>query len=263
MNKLLLQYTLSLRLLIFTCLTVLQCLVLGNGSVKAQAVGDVGIGTNTPYQSAALDISSTTKGLLIPRLTNAQRATLQTSFGTNQAAANGMMIYNTSSSTFNYWNGTQWRDVGVASTPLNGTQWFVGASLPPGGLAPNLSSLGNSGDLYLDGLTGFVYVKQGSSWAPLRVGAANTHVNLKGIKATQAIATASVSNGASLKQTYVVTGALVGGAVSVSPDVELPDGLLIAYARVSAADTVEIKFVNVTGSAISLPTGNLSIVVTN
>lgn len=261
MNKLLLPYTLSLRSFIFTCLTALQCLLFSSSSVHAQAVGDVGIGTNTPYQGAALDISSTTKGLLIPRLTTAQRGVLQTSFGTNLAAANGMMIYNTTTSRFNYWNGTQWNDVGVTSTPLNGTQWFVGAGIPPGGLAPNLSSLGNSGDLYLDGLTGFVYVKQGSSWAPLRVGTANIHVNLKGIKATQAIIAGSVNS--SLKQTYAVVGALSGAAVSVSPDVELPDGLLIAYARVSAADTVEIKFVNVTGSAISLPTGNLSIVVTN
>ena len=263
MNKLLLQYTLSLRLLIFTGLTVVQCLLLGASSVQAQAVGDVGIGTNTPYQGAALDISSNTKGLLIPRLTTAQRTTLQNSFGTNQAAANGMMIYNTSSSTFNSWNGTQWRDVGVASTPLNGTQWFVGASIPPGGLAPSLSALGNSGDLYLDGLTGFVYVKQGSSWVPLRVGTANTHVNLKGIKATLPIEAGTVQVVPSLKQSYTVVGALPGGAVSVSPDVELPDGLVIAYARVSAVDTIEIKFVNVTGAAILLPTGNLSIVVTN
>jgi hypothetical protein len=263
MNKLLLQYTLSLRLLIFTCFTAVQCLLFSAGSVYAQAVGDVGIGTNTPYQGAALDISSTTKGLLIPRLTTAQRGVLQTSFGTNLMAANGMMIYNTSTSRFNYWNGSQWNDVGVTSTPLNGTQWFVGRGIPPGGLAPNLSSLGNSGDLYLDGLTGFVYVKQGSSWVPLRVGTTNIHVNLKGIKATQTIVAASVNGGSSLKQTYAVLGALAGGAVSVSPDVELPDGLVIAYARVLAANEVEVKFVNVTGSAIPLPTGNLSIVVTN
>ncbi len=263
MNKLLRPDTLALRLLVFACVTAIRLFVFDGSSVYAQAVGDVGIGTNTPYQSAALDISSTTKGLLIPRLTTAQRGVLQTSFGANQTAASGMMIYNTTTARFNYWNGTQWNDVGVTSTPLNGTQWFVGASLPPGGLAPNLSSLGNSGDLYLDGLTGFVYVKQGSSWTPLRVGTTNIHVNLKGVKATQTIVANPVPPNSSLKQTYTVLGVLAGGAVSVSPDVELPDGLLIAYARVSAANEVEIKFVNVTSSAISLPTGNLSIVVTN
>ncbi|WP_155977902.1 hypothetical protein [Pedobacter glucosidilyticus] len=262
MNKFLPAFMCSFRLPVFTCYLVCQYLLLSLNTVQAQAVGDVGIGTNTPYQSAALDISSTTKGLLIPRLTTAQRNTLQTSFGTNPTAANGMMIYNVSTSRFNYWNGAQWNDVGVTSTPLNGTQWFVGASIPPGGLAPNLSSLGNSGDLYLDGFTGFVYVKQGSSWSPLRVGTANIHVNLKGIKATQAIIAGSVSANSSLKQTYTVVGALPGGAVSVSPDVELLDGLLIAYARVSAVDTVEIKFINVSGAAIPLP-ANLSIVVTN
>nr|NQU94232.1 hypothetical protein [Bacteroidota bacterium] len=48
--------------------------------------GDVGIGTNSPHISAALDISSTNKGLLIPRLTTAQRTTKVT-------PANGLMVF--------------------------------------------------------------------------------------------------------------------------------------------------------------------------
>jgi hypothetical protein len=36
----------------------------------------------------------------------------------------------------------------------------------------------------------------------------------------------------------------------VSPASALDDGLMIAYARVSAANTVEVKFINTTGSAI-------------
>ena len=39
----------------------------------ATTVAQVGIGTITPDTSAALDITSTTKGLLIPRMTSAQR----------------------------------------------------------------------------------------------------------------------------------------------------------------------------------------------
>ena len=34
---------------------------------------NVGIGTTTPNASALLDVSSTTKGILIPRMTGAQR----------------------------------------------------------------------------------------------------------------------------------------------------------------------------------------------
>jgi hypothetical protein len=44
----------------------------------------------------------------------------------------------------------------------------------------------------------------------------------------------------------------VGGSVSISPAAALSDGLLIAYARVSAAGTVEVKFFNASGAAIDL-----------
>jgi hypothetical protein len=41
-----------------------------------------------------------------------------------------------------------------------------------------------------------------------------------------------------------VTGATTGSAVSVSPDLALPNGIVIAWARVSALNTVEIRFEN-------------------
>jgi hypothetical protein len=47
-----------------------------------------GIGTTTPHASAKLDISSTDKGLLIPRMTSAQR-------GLISLPANGLLVYQT------------------------------------------------------------------------------------------------------------------------------------------------------------------------
>lgn len=47
-----------------------------------------GIGTTTPNASAKLDISSTDKGLLIPRMTSAQR-------GLISLPANGLLVYQT------------------------------------------------------------------------------------------------------------------------------------------------------------------------
>ena len=41
--------------------------------LTATTYAQVGVGTTTPDASAALDITSPTKGLLIPRMTNAQR----------------------------------------------------------------------------------------------------------------------------------------------------------------------------------------------
>lgn len=74
-----------------------------------------------------------------------------------------------------------------------------------------------------------------------------------GAKTTKAVVTqniASVAAGASSVETFTVTGAGTTGAVSVSPQNALPDGLIISYARVSATNTVEVKFRNETGAAI-------------
>ena len=46
--------------------------------LTASTYAQVGIGTTTPDASSALDITSTTKGLLIPRMTAAQRDAITT-----------------------------------------------------------------------------------------------------------------------------------------------------------------------------------------
>ncbi|MBX3101711.1 MAG: hypothetical protein KF690_04320 [Bacteroidetes bacterium] len=62
---------------------------------------NVGIGTSSPHPKALLDIESTDKGVLIPRLTQAQIQAL----GTPPA---GLMLFNTDSGCFQYYNGAQW-----------------------------------------------------------------------------------------------------------------------------------------------------------
>jgi len=56
---------------------------------------NVGIGTRTPHSSAALEISDSTKGILIPRMTMAQRSAIQN-------PAEGLMVYQTDS-TKGFW----------------------------------------------------------------------------------------------------------------------------------------------------------------
>lgn len=67
------------RILFLTLIFLSVC------SLKAQ---NIGIGTPSPNASAQLDISSTTKGVLMPRLTTAQRNAIVN-------PAEGLMIYNT------------------------------------------------------------------------------------------------------------------------------------------------------------------------
>lgn len=62
---------------------------------------NVGIGTNTPNASALLDISSTTKGLLIPRMTNTQMNAIA-------SPAAGLMVFNTTDSLFYVRKNSGW-----------------------------------------------------------------------------------------------------------------------------------------------------------
>lgn len=61
--------------------------------------GNIGIGTITPAATALLDITSVSKGLLIPRMTTAQRDAIV-------SPATGLFLYNTSNSRFNVFNTT-------------------------------------------------------------------------------------------------------------------------------------------------------------
>ncbi len=65
-----------------------------------------GIGTQTPDINAILDISSTQKGLLLPRLNAAQLSTLT---ATLTAAQTGMMVTDATTGRTVYWNGIGWR----------------------------------------------------------------------------------------------------------------------------------------------------------
>lgn len=72
------------------------CLVLALVSFQAVAQ-NVGIGTNSPNAKAALEIKSSDKGVLFPRLTSAQRNAITD-------PPNGLHIYNTDERCLNYFD---------------------------------------------------------------------------------------------------------------------------------------------------------------
>jgi hypothetical protein len=73
--------------------------------------GGVGIGTTTPDGSAALEIKSTTKGLLLPRLSQAQRDAMGT--GSIAAPVPGLVVYQTDNTPGLYaYDGTAWVRLG-------------------------------------------------------------------------------------------------------------------------------------------------------
>lgn len=63
--------------------------------------GNVGIGTQTPDNSATLEINSQSQGMLVPRLTTAQRNSIS-------SPATGLIIFNTTTGCPNYYNNNQW-----------------------------------------------------------------------------------------------------------------------------------------------------------
>ena len=70
--------------------------------LTATTYAQIGINNETPDASAALDITSTTGGLLIPRMTETQRDAIS-------PAATGLMIYQTDGTAgFYYYNGSSW-----------------------------------------------------------------------------------------------------------------------------------------------------------
>lgn len=76
----------------------------------------VGIGTNSPNPSAALDISDSTKGILIPRLSTAEREAIAN-------PAEGLMVYQTDGiKGFWYFDGNSWKPIfnSTNNTAVNG-----------------------------------------------------------------------------------------------------------------------------------------------
>jgi hypothetical protein len=80
-----------------------------------QLTAQTGIGTTTPNAAAKLDVSSTEKGLLIPRMTKSQREAI-----TLSAAANGLLVYQTDDLAGFYVNTST--NTTVAWTRVN-TDW--------------------------------------------------------------------------------------------------------------------------------------------
>jgi len=93
----------------------------------------VGIGTNSPDVNAELDIESNSKGVLFPRLTDAQRDAIID-------PAEGLYIYNLDSHRFEYFNGTFW--MALAAIKVDTPDLFISEYSEP--------TSGNGSDKYIE-----------------------------------------------------------------------------------------------------------------
>lgn len=111
------------------------------------ANAQVGIGTNNPNPSAAVDITSTSKGLLIPQMTAAQRTAI-----TNPAT--GLLVIQTDSTAGFYYNAgtpaapnwlnlsayTLQQNINTNGKTISGDDTNAGMQIDPGGLLQSIGT---------------------------------------------------------------------------------------------------------------------------
>ena len=169
----------------------------------------------TPDPIAALDIQSTTKGLLIPNLSESQKAALPSPDA-------GLMVYNRTYGYFNYFNGTNWiliprRHVTVASNPSStGSDKGVGIGLDDPDNSALLHINANNKGLLLPRIadviatppTGCIYYRQasnkvrfydGTAWQTLSDSALTAKNTSTGVAAGVIIGTGTVAASAKLE----------------------------------------------------------------
>lgn len=88
--------------------------------ISSSLFAQTGIGTTTPNASAKLDVYSTNKGFLPPRVT----LTSTTDASTIASPAEGLLVYNLGSvglqAGYYYWNGANWATIATATSAGNG-----------------------------------------------------------------------------------------------------------------------------------------------
>lgn len=81
--------------------TVYAICILFLAFINQSTHSQVGIGTTTPNASSILDITSTTQGVLTPRMTTAQRTAIS-------SPADGLLVYDTDEGAFYYYENSTW-----------------------------------------------------------------------------------------------------------------------------------------------------------
>lgn len=168
--------------------------------MRISGSGNVGIGTSVPDASALLDVSSTTKGFLPPRMTTSEVTAVAT-------PADGLIVYDTDTDTIKLRANGAWVSLqaggGAESDPqvgtLTGTKWCAAnaggtaidctADLPVAGAAGSASEIQfrNSGTGAFAANANFVWddtntrLGIGTSSPGLAAGAGRSYLSVKGV----------------------------------------------------------------------------------
>lgn len=185
-----------------------KILVLVFAFLSLSVIGQVGIGTKTPSSSSILDLTSTNKGFLPPRMTENERNNIS-------SPVSGLTIYNTSTHSLQIFNGAFWSDIPLISPVI--TNCSEGASF---------NGTYNSG-VSMNSSNTFTITVTNNSSMPVSInfvatdlvlsGASGLSVsNVSGIPALIGGNATLAPNGESVVLTYTLTGSTSGGNLTAT-----------------------------------------------
>jgi len=115
--------------------------LLGQLSNNVELPTSINTTGNAPDASAILDVQSTSKGMLVPRMTSAQRLNVN-------SPAKGLLVFDYDLAQFWFFDGTNWRPVNEPD--LDWTQTADGIYHNTGNVAINTSAINANANLYVN-----------------------------------------------------------------------------------------------------------------
>lgn len=107
-------------------------------SIQSYAQNNVGINTSSPNPSAALDVTSSTQGVLVPRMLASDRTSIS-------SPATGLLVYQTDGTAgFYYYNGSAWVALSSGGSATTDASLLTSGTLADARLSSNVTLQGNT-----------------------------------------------------------------------------------------------------------------------
>lgn len=117
-----------------------------DGTGTTISTGGVSLGATSPAATAILDLTSTTKGFLAPRMTTAQRNAIS-------SPATGIVLYNTSNNVYEFKDSERWQRINTHTSRVPGlfSTEFLSTATVPSYIWGSSAALSSGTATYLEG----------------------------------------------------------------------------------------------------------------